>query len=48
MIRDRLGVVTRAYFAQRDFGETTILEDFYTSLETSLEGKSGEEAIYMG
>ncbi|KIR51864.1 cytoplasmic protein [Cryptococcus gattii Ru294] len=48
VIRDRLGVVTRAYFAQRDFGETTILEDFYTSLETSLEGKSGEEAIYMG
>ncbi|OXH07772.1 hypothetical protein C369_04318 [Cryptococcus neoformans A5-35-17] len=47
-IRDRLGVVTRAYFAQRDFGETKLLEDFYTSLETSLEGKSGEEAIYMG
>ncbi|WVO21733.1 uncharacterized protein IAS62_003045 [Cryptococcus decagattii] len=48
VIRDRLGVVTRAYFAQRDFGETKLLEDFYTSLETSLEGKSGEEAIYMG
>ncbi|EIW72030.1 hypothetical protein TREMEDRAFT_26165 [Tremella mesenterica DSM 1558] len=41
-IRDRLGVVTRAYFAQRDFTQTGILEDFYTSLETSLQGKSGE------
>ncbi|WVQ75611.1 hypothetical protein IAR50_005240 [Cryptococcus sp. DSM 104548] len=47
-IRDRLGVVTRAYFAQRDFTHTQILEDFYHSLETSLQGKSGEEAIYMG
>ncbi|WWD19878.1 hypothetical protein CI109_104347 [Kwoniella shandongensis] len=47
-IRDRLGVVTRAYFAQRDFTQTDILEDFYTSLESSLEGKSGEGAIYMG
>ncbi|WVQ83691.1 hypothetical protein IAT38_005835 [Cryptococcus sp. DSM 104549] len=47
-IRDRLGVVTRAYFAQRDFTQTEILEDFYRSLETSLEGKSGEGAIYMG
>ncbi|KAL7424505.1 hypothetical protein Q5752_000189 [Cryptotrichosporon argae] len=47
-IRDRLGVVTRAFFAQRDFEHTDILEDFYTSLESGLEGKSGEGAIYMG
>ncbi|WWC91958.1 uncharacterized protein L201_006911 [Kwoniella dendrophila CBS 6074] len=47
-IRDNLGVVTRAYFAQRDFTQTEILEDFYTSLETSLEGKSNEGAIYIG
>ncbi|WWC72258.1 uncharacterized protein I206_106220 [Kwoniella pini CBS 10737] len=47
-IRDKLGVVTRAYFAQRDFTQTEILEDFYTSLESSLEGKSGEGAIYIG
>ncbi|WVQ66747.1 uncharacterized protein L199_004938 [Kwoniella botswanensis] len=47
-IRDKLGVVTRAYFAQRDFTQTEILEDFYTSLESSLEGKSNEGAIYIG
>ncbi|WWC64850.1 uncharacterized protein I303_107464 [Kwoniella dejecticola CBS 10117] len=47
-IRDKLGVVTRAYFAQRDFTQTEILEDFYTSLESSLEGKSGEGAMYIG
>ncbi|WVW86427.1 hypothetical protein I302_108475 [Kwoniella bestiolae CBS 10118] len=45
---DKLGVVTRAYFAQRDFTQTEILEDFYTSLESSLEGKSNEGAIYIG
>nr|ODN81349.1 hypothetical protein L203_05604 [Cryptococcus depauperatus CBS 7841] len=44
----QLGVVTRAYFAQRDFTHTKILEDFYNSLENSLKDKSGEEAIYMG
>ncbi|ORY31584.1 transport protein Avl9-domain-containing protein [Naematelia encephala] len=47
-IRDRLGVVTRAYFAQRDFSQTDLLEAFYASLEDSLEGKSGESAIYIG
>ncbi|WVQ94946.1 hypothetical protein IAU59_002036 [Kwoniella sp. CBS 9459] len=47
-IRDRLGIVTRAYFAQKDFTQTEILEDFYESLESSLEGKSGEGSIYMG
>lgn len=47
-VRDRLGVVTKAFFAQRDFGSTQILQDFYVSLEASLEGKAGENAIYMG
>jgi hypothetical protein len=60
---DQLGVVTRAYFAQRsaynhgsyqfswhnrDFTQTQILDDFYASLESTLEGKVGEGAIYMG
>ncbi len=31
----------------RDSTQTDILEDFYESLEGSLEGKSGESAIYM-
>ncbi|BEJ15278.1 hypothetical protein CspHIS471_0410450 [Cutaneotrichosporon sp. HIS471] len=47
-VRDRLGVVTRTFFAQRDFGSTQILNDFYESLEAGLEGKAGESAIYMG
>jgi hypothetical protein len=47
-VRDRLGVVTRAFFAQRDFGSTQILHDFYESLEAGLDGKAGENAIYMG
>lgn len=32
----------------RDFTQTDIIDDFYHSLESSLEGKSGEGAIYMG
>lgn len=31
-----------------DFTQTDILEDFYNSLELSLEGKADESAIYMG
>ncbi|KAI0086881.1 transport protein Avl9-domain-containing protein [Irpex rosettiformis] len=33
---NRLGVVTKALFAQRDFTDMTILEDFHTSLELGL------------
>lgn len=32
----------------RDFTQTQIVQDFYESLEGSLEGKSGEGSIYMG
>ena len=32
----------------RDFTQTQILDDFYASLESTLEGKVGEGAIYMG
>ena len=46
--RDKLGVVTRAYFAQRDFSDTTILSDFHSSLETDLRTKLTESAFYMG
>ncbi|OCF30918.1 cytoplasmic protein [Kwoniella heveanensis CBS 569] len=48
ILSDRLGIVTRAYFAQKDFTQTEILEDFHDSLESSLVGKSGEGSIYMG
>ncbi|GBE83012.1 predicted protein [Sparassis crispa] len=48
LIRDRLGVITRALFAQRDFSETSILDAFYTSLEHSLRTQLTESGLYMG
>jgi hypothetical protein len=49
-IRDKLGVITRTFFAQRDFEDTLILEHFYSSLELALrdQEQTGEAAIYMG
>ncbi|KLO05626.1 hypothetical protein SCHPADRAFT_1002797 [Schizopora paradoxa] len=47
-IRDKLGVVTRALFDQRDFRDMSILSDFKTSLELSLHTKLTESALYMG
>ncbi|KAI0822074.1 transport protein Avl9-domain-containing protein [Trametes gibbosa] len=47
-IRDRLGVITRALFAQRDFTDMSILVDFYSSLEHSLRGQLTESGLYMG
>lgn len=48
MISDRLGVVTRALFAQCDFRETTILDEFHSSLELSLRSQLTESGLYMG
>ncbi len=45
---DRLGVVTRALFSQRDFTDTSILDDFHSSLEPSLRGQMTESGLYMG
>ncbi|KZS96061.1 hypothetical protein SISNIDRAFT_483460 [Sistotremastrum niveocremeum HHB9708] len=47
-IRDKLGVVTRAFFAQRDFRDASILSAFHTSLEQSLRHQLTESAFYMG
>lgn len=49
-IRDKLGVITRAFFAQKDFQDTTILNHFYTSLENTLrdDDQTSENAIYIG
>lgn len=47
-MRDKLGVVTRALFNQRDFHETKILVDFATSLEISLRSQLTESGLYMG
>ncbi|KAI0916954.1 hypothetical protein AcW2_007212 [Taiwanofungus camphoratus] len=48
LIRDRLGVITRALFAQCDFSETSILDDFHSSLEHSLRSQLTESGLYMG
>ncbi|KAG8903085.1 late secretory pathway protein avl9 [Tulasnella sp. 403] len=48
LIRDRLGVVTTALFNQRDFRDTHILTDFYSTLEISLKSQLTESGLYMG
>ncbi|KAE8218761.1 hypothetical protein CF319_g7419 [Tilletia indica] len=51
-IREKLGIVTRAFFAQGDLADINILIDFHATLEAGL--KSGgfssdrEAALYMG
>ncbi|KAF9220929.1 hypothetical protein BS17DRAFT_786226 [Gyrodon lividus] len=47
-IRDRLGVVTRALFEQRDFSDTQILVEFGNSLEISLRTQLTESGLYIG
>ncbi|KAG9315875.1 transport protein Avl9-domain-containing protein [Chiua virens] len=47
-IRDRLGVVTRTLFAQRDFTDTKILVEFGNSLEMSLRTQLTESGLYIG
>ncbi|EJD45652.1 hypothetical protein AURDEDRAFT_87548 [Auricularia subglabra TFB-10046 SS5] len=47
-LRDKLGVVTQAFFEQRNFHETEILGSFYQSLEVSLRHQLTESALYMG
>jgi hypothetical protein len=46
--RDRLGVITQALFAQRDFTDKSILTDFYESLEIGLRSQLTESGLYMG
>ena len=46
--RDRLGVITRTLFAQRDFTDMSILDEFHTSLEASLRSQLTESGLYMG
>ncbi|KAJ3554364.1 hypothetical protein NP233_g12437 [Leucocoprinus birnbaumii] len=47
-IRDKLRVVTTALFHQRDFSDTSILDDFAVNLEPSLRGQLTESGLYMG
>lgn len=41
-------MITRALFAQRDFSDMSILEEFHTSLENSLRSQLTESGLYMG
>lgn len=58
-LRTKLGMVTRAFFAQRDLNNLSLLEEFYGTLESGLrcappEVKSdaslvdGSNTLYMG
>ncbi|KAG2009734.1 hypothetical protein CC2G_012632 [Coprinopsis cinerea AmutBmut pab1-1] len=47
-IREKLRVVTTALFAQRDFSDYSILDDFASTLELSLHGQLTESGLYMG
>lgn len=47
-IREKLRVVTTALFHQRDFSDSTILDDFYASLERSLRTQLTDSGLYMG
>jgi hypothetical protein len=42
MLRERLGVVTTAWFAQREFGDTEILKRFQESLQEEKERGVGQ------
>lgn len=44
-LREKLGIVTRAFFAQGDLADTTILVDFHDTLEAGLRaaGLKGED-----
>ncbi|KAF8318471.1 hypothetical protein DL93DRAFT_2054522 [Clavulina sp. PMI_390] len=48
LIRDKLGVVTRAFFNQRDFRDDSILVDFCDGLESSIRAQLTESGVYMG
>ncbi|KAF8340671.1 transport protein Avl9-domain-containing protein [Cantharellus anzutake] len=48
MIRDKLGVITRAFFNQRDFRDHSILMEFCDGLESSLRQQLTESSVYMG
>ena len=56
-VREKLAMVTRAYFAQRDLTNLGILDDFFTTIEPGLQGYSDaslaqgtrdELSLYMG
>lgn len=51
-IREKLGIVTRAFFAQGDLADVDILQDFHSTLELGLQSgglsEDRETVMYMG
>ncbi|KAH6893705.1 cytoplasmic protein [Coprinopsis sp. MPI-PUGE-AT-0042] len=47
-IREKLRIVTTALFSQRDFSDYSILDDFASTLELSLQGQLTESVLYVG
>ncbi|GAA5859457.1 hypothetical protein JCM1840_004624 [Sporobolomyces johnsonii] len=43
-LRDKLGVITRSFFAQRDFADKSILVDLYSSFELSKQARRAARA----
>ncbi|EEH16704.2 hypothetical protein PABG_06791 [Paracoccidioides brasiliensis Pb03] len=47
-LRQKLSMVTSAWFAQRDFSDTDILKKFQESLTESLNNEDGQKEEYLG
>ncbi|KAI1938073.1 hypothetical protein LOZ66_003661 [Ophidiomyces ophidiicola] len=47
-LREKLSIVTSAWFAQRDFSDTDILKKFWESLKDCLNGEAGQNDHHLG
>ncbi|KAI8807455.1 transport protein Avl9-domain-containing protein [Cladochytrium replicatum] len=47
-LRTKLGIVTQAFFAQRDFSKYDILQNFYDSLKSTVRRPISDATLYMG
>lgn len=47
-LKERLSIVTKAWFAQRDFTDITILQDFQESLAKSFKDQEDERDQFFG
>ncbi|OLL21666.1 Late secretory pathway protein AVL9 [Neolecta irregularis DAH-3] len=47
-MREKLGVITSAYFAQKDFEDVEIIKHFYESLEALFKNGMDSADLYMG
>ena len=47
-VRSKLGLVTQAFFAQKDFTKLDILQDLYDNLVSSFKAYPSDSVIFMG